>query len=147
MAKKTWKESREEDKARRKKKWERGETNLQKAALFIKKKTGWSEKSTGIASKAIGKFGKKVAGKQRTAKDMDQIAAKRKKRGNDAVTKAGFSDKERVAIKQKHEDWKANRAKMQKMRKENPAEYRKIKRAQRKKERQSAMKRSSSTWD
>tara|TARA_R100001129_G_scaffold169014_1_gene137503 strand:- start:191 stop:613 length:423 start_codon:yes stop_codon:yes gene_type:complete len=140
MAKKTFAERRAERNAKRKKRWERGETGLQKAALFIKNRVG------GKKGSVIDRAGSNVAQKQRTAKDMDQ-AAKTRKSGKSITAKAGFSDKERVALKQKHEDWKANRAKMQKMRKENPKKYREIKRAQRKKERQASMRRSSSTWD
>ena len=51
-----------------------------------------------------------------------------------------------MAIKQKHEDWKANRSKMQKMRKENPKKYKELKREQRKKERRASMGRGSHTW-
>ena len=66
MASKTWKQSREENKAKRKKRWERGESNLQKAALWIKKKAGYTDKSKGMLSRGIAKFGTNVEEKQAT---------------------------------------------------------------------------------
>ena len=63
---------------RRKERWRTGQSNLQKAALFIKKKTGWSSESKGIASRAIGKFGENVE-KRRTIKGRKELAWDRAK--------------------------------------------------------------------
>jgi hypothetical protein len=49
---------------KRKERWEGGKSNLQKAALMIKKGLGWSSKSKGIVSRAVGKFGENVEERQ-----------------------------------------------------------------------------------
>ena len=63
---------------KRRERWRTGQSNLQKAALFIKKKTGWTSKSKGIASRAIGKFGENVE-KRRTIKGRQELAWDRTK--------------------------------------------------------------------
>tara|TARA_R100000742_G_C4231554_1_gene52992 strand:- start:210 stop:677 length:468 start_codon:yes stop_codon:yes gene_type:complete len=132
--KSTFSSRRAERDAERKKRWERGESNLQKAALFIKNKVGYTKDSKGILSRAIAKSGTDTAKKQRTAKDMDW-AKKTRKSGRSITAKAGFSDKERVALKQKTEDKAAERKRMNQLRRgtaEQKAEYKKIKKKQRK---------------
>tara|TARA_R100000458_G_C8207731_1_gene196218 strand:+ start:175 stop:546 length:372 start_codon:yes stop_codon:yes gene_type:complete len=44
---------------------------------------------------------------------------------------AGFTDKELSDLKKKHKSWSDNRAKMQKMRSENPEKYRRLKKKER----------------
>jgi len=54
------------------------------------------------------------------------------------LVKSGFSKTELRHKQESHSKWKANRAKMQKMRKENPEKYRKLKAEERKKKREAA---------
>ena len=131
MARKTWAETRAENEKARKKRWQEGKTNLQKAALFIKKKTGWTSKNKGLLSSAIGAAGENVEKKRKTTKDK----AWAKKTKTSAAAKAGFTDAERIARKNKVEDFRANRKRMDKLRRgtaEQRAEYKRIKKKQRK---------------
>jgi len=149
MARKTWAQTRAENEKNRKKRWERGESNLQKAALFIKKKAGYTKDSQGLLSRVIAKAGTSTAKRQRTAKDMDE-AAKTRKSGRSITAKAGFSDKQRVALKQKAEDSAAARKRMNKLRRgtaEQKAEYKRIKKKQRKAENLASFRAGSHTWD
>ena len=77
---------------KRKERWEKGESNLQKAALFIKKKTGWSSKNKGVLSKAVGKFGENVE-KRKTIKGRQELS----------------QEKSRKIAKKRHETFKADR--------------------------------------
>ena len=106
-------EERKKKNQRIRRRWETGESNLQKSALWIKKKTGWSGKSKGIISKAIGKFGQnvkkkqnKVTGKQR-AQNMakDRIAAGK----TIAQAEAERDAKMKKALKERHASWKKAR--------------------------------------
>ena len=54
------------------------------------------------------------------------------------LVKSGFSKTELRHKQESHSKWKDNRAKMQKMRKENPEKYRKLKAEERKKKREAA---------
>ena len=77
---------------KRKERWEKGESNLQKAALFIKKKTGWTSENKGILSKAVGKFGENVE-KRQTSKGRKELAW----------------DRAKATAKQRHETFKKDR--------------------------------------
>tara|TARA_R100000781_G_scaffold41142_1_gene28368 strand:+ start:55 stop:444 length:390 start_codon:yes stop_codon:yes gene_type:complete len=54
------------------------------------------------------------------------------------LVESGFQKSELRRKQESHAKWKSDRAKMKKMRKENPEKYRKIKKEQRKKEREAA---------
>mgnify|MGYP003126571848 CR=1 FL=1 len=54
------------------------------------------------------------------------------------LVKSGFSKTELRHKQEAHTKWKSDRAKMQKMRKENPEQYRKLKAEERKKKRKEA---------
>ena len=77
---------------KRKERWEKGESNLQKAALFIKKKTGWTSENKGILSKAVGKFGENVE-KRQTSKGRKELAW----------------DRAKATAKKRHETFKKDR--------------------------------------
>ena len=64
--------------------WEKGESKLQKAGLWIKKKTGVTSKNKGIVSSAVGRFGenveKKQTGTKKTATKSKKSTAKSRAR-------------------------------------------------------------------
>ena len=70
----------------------------------------------------------------------------KKARGGDG-TGAGLTAEDRLAQRKKHRVWKEKREDMRHLKKTNPAEYKKRKKAQLKKERLKAFTSSSSTWD
>ena len=123
------------DKAR-KERWEKGDSAIQKAGRFLfnkesyrKTKAEWKKQRE---EKKINKEGRKLGIKKGDRSPADE---------------AGLSVKQRTAAAKKHKAFKDNRAKMQKLRKEDPAAYRKKKKAQLKIERQKAFTAGSHTWD
>ena len=117
---------------------------------------GWGK---GKNAKAGAKKSKaNLESQQKKVRKLDEAAWKKKgivPKSKKSTTKSRmraknvgiFGEKRVAALEKKHDEWTKNRAKMQKMRKENPAKYKKLKREQRKKERLKAFKAGSHTWD
>ena len=79
---------------RRKERWEGGQSNLQKAALWIKKKRGYTSESKGIVSRGIAKFGEDVEKKQAGA---TKKAQKTSRKSRALMTKAQRKAADRAA--------------------------------------------------
>ena len=88
---------------------------------------------------------KKKREEKKTIKEGLKVGIK--KGDGSPADRGGLSVKQRTTAAKKHKAFKDNRAAMQKLRKEDPAAYRKKKKAQRKAANLAAMKAGSHTWD
>ena len=86
--------------ARSKERWRTGETNLQKSALWIKKKMGYTKDSKGILSRQIAKLGSSAEKKQKTAV---------KKGDGSPADKSGIPLSKRITAQQRNETFKKDR--------------------------------------
>ena len=86
--------------ARSKERWRTGETNLQKSALWIKKKMGYTKDSKGILSRQIAKLGSSAEKKQKTAV---------KKGDGSPADKSGIPLSKRITAQQRNETFKRDR--------------------------------------
>jgi len=77
--------------------WEKGESKLQKAGLWIKKKTGVTSKNKGIVSSAVGSFGENVEKKQTGTKKTEQKTARKSRALMTKAQKKEADRKKRVA--------------------------------------------------
>ena len=83
-----------------KERWRKGETGLQKSALWIKKKMGYTKGSKGILSRQIAKLGSSAEKRQKTAVRKDD--------GSPAA-KAGIPLSKRITAQQRNETFKKDR--------------------------------------
>ena len=98
---------------KRKERWEKGESNLQKAALWIKKKTGADSKSKGILSSAVGRFAEDTE-KKRSVVKKKALKKSSSMKGRARMTKVQKKEAERKARAARAKAWREKRAKNKK---------------------------------
>lgn len=130
------KASREEKAKKRKERWKKGDSAIQRAGRFLFNKESYKETKANW---------KKKREEKKTVKEGLKVGVK--KGDKSPADKAGLSVKMRTAAAKKNKAFKDNRAAMQKLRKEDPAAYKKKKKAQRKAANIKALNSRSSTWD